>query len=112
MGYRDKMKLLAVSSDKRLKALPNVPTFAAAGMPEFKVQLWQGLLAPAGTDRAVVDKLNKEMNAVLALPDVQQRIVALGGNVVGGSSDDFTNFLHTEIAKWKSVIPASARIKR
>ena len=112
VAYREKVKLLAVSSDKRLEALPNVPTFAEAGMPDFKVQLWQGLLAPAGTDKAIIEKLNHEFNAVLELPDVRKRMVELGGNIVGGTSEKFATFVSDEIAKWKKVIPPDARIKR
>lgn len=112
VAYRDKVKILAVSSDKRLEALPNVPTFAESGMPDFKVQLWQGLLAPAGTDKKIVDKLNTEFNAVLELPDVRKRMIELGGNIVGGTPGEFATFIDAEIAKWKKVIPADARIKR
>lgn len=112
VSYRDKVKILAVSSDKRLEALPNVPTFAEGGMPDFKVQLWQGLLAPAGTDTKIVEKLNKEFNAVLELPDVRKRMVELGGNIVGGTPAEFSDFISGEIAKWKKVIPPAARIKR
>jgi len=110
-AFRDKLKLLAVSSDRRLPALPDVPTFAEAGMPQFKVQLWQGLLAPAGIDDKIVAKLNQEVNAILRLPDVRERIGKLGGNVVGGTPSEFQAFIREEIAKWQDLIPASARLK-
>jgi tripartite-type tricarboxylate transporter receptor subunit TctC len=112
VGYSQKLNLLAVSRDKRMQALPDVPTFAEAGMPNFKVQLWQGLLAPAGTDRTIVDKLNMEFNDVLKMPDVQARLVDLGGDVAGGTPEAFGSFIHAEIARWKEVIPPEARIKR
>lgn len=111
VSFRDKLKILAVSSDKRLPALPDVPTFAESGMPQFKVQLWQGLLAPAHIDEKIVEKLNKEVNAVLQLPDVRERIGKLGGNVVGGTPDQAQAFINEEIGKWRNLIPASARIK-
>jgi tripartite-type tricarboxylate transporter receptor subunit TctC len=110
-AFRDKIKILAVSSDRRLPALPDVPTFAEAGMPQFKVQLWQGLLAPAGIDEKIVAKLNQEVNAILQLPDVQERISKLGGDVVGGTPSKFEAFISDEMARWQSLIPPSARVK-
>ena len=112
IGYAEKVKILAVSRDNRMQALPNVPTFAEAGLPDFKVQLWQGLLAPAGIDKAIVDRLNKEFNAVLQLPEVQTRLSELGGDIVGGTPAQFASFIDSEIARWKAVILAEARIKK
>jgi tripartite-type tricarboxylate transporter receptor subunit TctC len=109
LSFKDKVKILAVSSDKRLASLPNVPTFAEAGLPDYNVQLWQGLLSPAGTDKMIVAKLNRDFNAVLAMPDVRQRLEALGGDIVGGSPDKFAKYVDDEIAKWKRVIPAELR---
>jgi tripartite-type tricarboxylate transporter receptor subunit TctC len=111
ISFRDRLKILAVSSDERLSALPDVPTFAEGGMPQFKVQLWQGVLAPVDTDEAIVDRLNKEVNTVLQLPDVRARIGQLGGNVIGGTPAKFQAFISDEIKKWEDLIPASARIK-
>ena len=112
LPYADKVKLLAVSSDKRLAEMPSVPTFAESGMPDFKMQLWQGVLAPAGIDKAIVDKLNKEFNAVLEDPDVHARLVKIGANIVGGTPKEFADFISAEIAKWKQVIPPENRIQR
>jgi tripartite-type tricarboxylate transporter receptor subunit TctC len=111
MAFRDKIKILAVSSDKRLPALPEVPTFAQAGMPQFKVQLWQGLLAPAGINEKIVVRLNQEVNTILQLPDVRERISKLGGNVVGGTPSQFQAFISEETSKWQNLIPASARVR-
>jgi tripartite-type tricarboxylate transporter receptor subunit TctC len=111
LGHQEKVSILAVSSEKRLPALPNVPTFAESGLPEYKMQLWQGLLAPAGTDKEIVDKINKEFNAVLDLPDVRERISVLGAEIVGGSPDKLAAFIDQEIVKWKRVIPAELRTK-
>jgi len=109
LGYTDKINILAVSSDKRLASLPNVPTFAEAGFPDYKMQLWQGFLAPAGTDRAILDSLNKAINTVLSMPDARERISALGAEIVGGSPADFAKFIHDDIAKWKRIIPPALR---
>lgn len=109
LGFKDKVKVLAVSADERLPALPDVPTFAEAGLPNYSVQLWQGVLAPAATDQKLIDKLNQDFNAVVAMPDVKQRIVELGGNVVGGSPAKLAGFIKSEIAKWKAVVPENLR---
>lgn len=109
IGFQDKVNILAVSSDKRLSALPNIPTFAESGLPDYKMQLWQGLLAPARMDKQVVDKINQEFNAVLDLPEVRERIAAMGAEIVGGSPDKFAEFIDQEITKWKKVIPADLR---
>ena len=110
--FAGKVNILAVSSDKRLQTLPDVPTVAEAGMPNFKMALWEGFLAPAGTDKKIIEKLNTEFNAVFNLPDVRARLATLGGDPVGGTPEHFATFIHDEIAKWKKVIPADIREKR
>jgi tripartite-type tricarboxylate transporter receptor subunit TctC len=109
LGFQEKVNILAVSSDKRLATFPSVPTFAEAGLPDYKMQLWQGLLAPAGTDKQIVGKVNQELNAVLAMADVRERIGKLGAEIVGGTPDSFASFIDNDIAKWKRVIPAELR---
>jgi len=112
VGYRNKIKILAVSSGTRLEVLPNVPTFAEAGMPAFKAEDWNGILAPAGTDRQVVEKLNRELNAVVDLPDVRKRFEKLGAKTLGGTPEQFAILLNEQIATWEKVLPPEARIKR
>jgi len=111
LQYVDKVHILAVSSDQRLPAIADVPTFAEQGFPNFKMQLWQGLLAPAGVDKQIVQKLNAEFNAVLTLPDVRERLATLGGNAVGGTPQAFDAFIRNEIDKWSRVIQPHMRPK-
>jgi tripartite-type tricarboxylate transporter receptor subunit TctC len=99
-----KIKLIALSSAKRNSVLPNVPTVAEA-MPGFLTGSWQGLLAPAGTPKAVVDKLHNEVARIVALPEVQEKLVALGAETANMSSDEFAAWL-------KAEVPAMAKIVR
>ncbi len=100
-----KIKLIAVSSEKRNPVLgANVPTVGET-LPGFLTGSWQGLLAPAGTPRAVVDKLHAEVMRITALPDVRERLTALGADPMAMSPADFGNWLKTEV-------PAMAKIVR
>ena len=97
-----KIKLIALSSAKRHPDLPQVPTVGET-LPGFLTGSWQGLLAPAGTPKPVVDKLHAEVQRILALPDIKERLVALGAEPSAMSTTDF--------AQWfKSEIPAMAKI--
>jgi len=109
LPFKDKVHVLAVSSEKRLPALPDVPTFAESGLPGVKVALWEGVFVPRGTDEKIVQKLNAEFNAVLQIPEVKERIAKLGGEVVGGTPEQLASFLKEEVAKWQRVVPASLR---
>jgi tripartite-type tricarboxylate transporter receptor subunit TctC len=81
-----------------------VPTVSEAGLPGYDVSAWNGIAAPAKTPRSVVDRLNREMNAVLALPEVQQRFLELGIVATGGTPEQLTATLVKDIAKWKDAI--------
>ncbi|MGY6516996.1 tripartite tricarboxylate transporter substrate-binding protein, partial [Vibrio parahaemolyticus] len=82
-----KLRALAVALPSRLPSLPNVPTFAEAGLPDFSGGTWWGLLAPAKTPDAVVARLNREVNAILQMPEVRQRYASLGAVVQGSSPE-------------------------
>ena len=99
-----KIRALAVSSGKRVPAAPDIPTVAEAGVPGFEALSWFGLLAPAKTPKAIVDKLEAETARALKLPDVSDRISALGAQPVGGTSREFAAFIASEIRKWEKVI--------
>lgn len=99
-----KIKLIALSSAKHNSVLPNVPTVAET-MPGFLTGSWQGLLAPAGTPKAIVDKLHAEVTRIVALPDVQEKLVSLGAEPAQMSSAEFGNWL-------KAEVPAMAKIVR
>lgn len=99
-----KIKLIALSSAKRNGVLPNVPTVAES-LPGFLTGSWQGLLAPAGTPKAVIEKLNQEVSRIVALPDVQEKLVALGAEPSQMGADEFGTWL-------KAEVPAMAKIVR
>ncbi len=106
-----KVRALAVSSAKRAAALPDLPTVAeAASLPGYEASTWQGLLFPRATPAAIVQRMNGEVQAVLAQPDVRTRLSDLGYEAVGTSSAQFAAFIRTELSKWAKVIK-SAGIK-
>lgn len=102
-----KLRPIAVASPKRLSELPDVPTMAEAGLPDFHVLSWNGLAAPANTPRAIIDKLNKEVNRILNMPDVQKQLQALGADPVGGTPEEFANYVNAETKKWAAVVKAA-----
>jgi tripartite-type tricarboxylate transporter receptor subunit TctC len=102
------VKLLAVSSAKRAGGAPNIPTVAEAiNDPHFDLTLWQGFFAPAGTPKPVVDRLNAEINKILASPDMQEKLKAAGADVRIGSPEQFAAFAKTEGEKYAQIIKDS-----
>src|SRR5690606_10297406 len=99
-----RLRPIAVASAKRLPDLPNVPTMKEAGLPDFHVLSWNGLAAPAGTPPAIIDKLNKEINRILLLPEVRKQLESLGAQPGGGTPQDFGAFVSAEIKKWGEVV--------
>ncbi|MEJ7685704.1 MAG: tripartite tricarboxylate transporter substrate binding protein [Variovorax sp.] len=97
-------KVLGVTSSSRLANMPGAPTLAEAGVPGFEMQSWQGVFAPAGTPKPIVDRLGREIVAVIALPDVQEKLRKLGVEPDGRASEAFVAFQRAEIAKWGKVI--------
>jgi tripartite-type tricarboxylate transporter receptor subunit TctC len=102
-----RLHAIAVAAPKRLPDLPNVPTMAEAGLPNFNVLSWNGLAAPANTPKPIVDKLNAEVNRILAMPDVRKQLQAVGAYPVGGTSEAFTKFVDSEIRQWASVVKSA-----
>ena len=98
------LRALAVSPLTRFAGLPDVPTVAESGVPGYDVSSWNGIGAPARTPRAIVDRLNKEINAALAAPELKQRFRDLGVETWGGTPEAFVKHLAAEIAKWRGVI--------
>jgi tripartite-type tricarboxylate transporter receptor subunit TctC len=99
-----KLRGLAVTTAKRVNLIPDVPTVSESGLPGFEVVGWFGIFAPAGTPGPVVAKLNKEINAALRTPDIQQRFASQGLIPGGGTPEDLSRFLRAEIAKWGALI--------
>jgi tripartite-type tricarboxylate transporter receptor subunit TctC len=99
-----KLKALAVTSNKRAAALPDVPTIAEAGVPNLEVYSWQAVAAPKGLPADIKARLATELVASVNAPDVKARFDEIGFDVVGNTGAEFTEFLSAEIARWKSVI--------
>jgi tripartite-type tricarboxylate transporter receptor subunit TctC len=106
-----KIRALAVTTKKRSSALPDVPTLAEAGITGQESETMQGVFVPKGTPKAVVDLLQKEIAAIVTMPDVKEKMTPLGFEPEGSSSADFAAYVKDEIAKWKKVI-AEAHIKQ
>jgi len=100
-------KVLAAISPARLPIAPDAPTMTELGFPKIADSIWYGLMAPAGTPRTIVMKLNAESNRILALADVKERLGGAGIDTAGGSPEDFAKFIRDEMAKWGPVVKAS-----
>lgn len=102
------LRALAVASRQRLPALPDVPTFDEAGVPKMYASAWYGIVAPAGTPADVVQRLNKEVNAVTSTPEVKQRMESMGALVPAGQSpEEFSTFIQSEIARYAEIVKIS-----
>lgn len=99
-----RLRALAISSAARSRLLPDVPTFKELGYPQIEEYTWVGFFAPAGTPPEVVQKLNDALNRVLQRPDVRERLEALTFEPIGGSPQQFTDYVRAEVAKWAVVV--------
>jgi len=98
------LKALAVTSEKRFAGLPDVPTVAESGVVGYQASSWNGIAAPAKTPRPVIERLNREVNAAVAAPEVRKRLGELGVEARAGTPEALRELLVSEIAKWKAVI--------
>jgi tripartite-type tricarboxylate transporter receptor subunit TctC len=98
------IRLLGIAGLSRTPVMPEAPTIAESGVPGYDVPVWFGLFAPAGTDPAIVDEINKATNAALAMPDVKEAFAKLGFEPGGGSADVLAKKVETEIEKWKALV--------
>ena len=105
-----KLRVLAVTSKARAPVLPGSPTMVEAGIPDFEVVLWTSLFAPAGTPRALVERLQQQVAAILRLPDVAERMAGLGIEPVGSTPAQLGAVLRADVEKWTAVAK-SANIK-
>jgi tripartite-type tricarboxylate transporter receptor subunit TctC len=105
-----KLKALGTGGTKRSPVLPDVPTVAEAGVPTYEAVNWWGIVAPAGTPQPILDKLHKELTAVLSSPEAQKQFENEGASVVQMSPAEFGSFMAKELAKWERVVK-EAKIK-
>jgi tripartite-type tricarboxylate transporter receptor subunit TctC len=99
-----RLKALAVSSPKRSSSAPEVPTISESGVPGYEFISWNGVHVPAATPRAIAGKLNTELLRTIALPDVKEKMFGLGMDVAGGTPEEFSALVKSDIAKWARVI--------
>jgi tripartite-type tricarboxylate transporter receptor subunit TctC len=105
-----RLRALAVTSLQRSRAAPDIPTMAEAALPGFENAAWHGLLAPAGTPPAVIDRLHAEVTRVLRLPEIIERMSTQGVDVIGGTPAELAAFIRQDIAKYGKLVK-SAGIK-
>ncbi len=106
----DKIRPLAITSKKRSPLLPNVPSFAELGYSKVEVLNWQGLIAPKGTPKAIIDKLNAAANEALKDPQLRELMLSQGNEIGGGTPAEFASLIKAESTKWSAVVK-TANIK-
>jgi tripartite-type tricarboxylate transporter receptor subunit TctC len=99
-----RLRALAQTSATRSTVAPDLPTVAEAGVPGYELTVWFGLVAPAGTPREVVMKLNAEVLRILAMPDVRERFLAQGVEPLGSTPEEFRDHIRAQMAKWGKVV--------
>ncbi|MBC7781980.1 MAG: tripartite tricarboxylate transporter substrate binding protein [Proteobacteria bacterium] len=102
-----KLKAIAVTSAKRALVMPALPTMAEAGIAGYEVTSWNGVLAPAGTPGEIVARLNAAFNSIVAAPNVQKRMLEYGFEPTGGTPEQFSELIRSELAKWGPVVKAA-----
>lgn len=103
----NRLRAVAATTTRRMPALPNLPTIAESGLPEYEITSWQGVWAPAGVAPDIVTKLNREIARIIRLPDVHERITSEGAVPVASSPTEFSGFVQRELVKWAKVVKAS-----
>ena len=106
-----RLRGLAVTTAKRSAVVPDLPTIAESGVPGYDTSTWYAVVVPAGTPGALISRLHADMTQVLQLPDVRERLMAVGADLVGSTPDYLADFIKTELAKWHRLVKFSeARI--
>jgi len=107
-----KLRALAIGSSARLEATPDIPTIAEAGVPGYEASQWYGVLVPAGTPRAIVDRLNRDLVRIVQAPDLKAQLLKQVTTTYGSTPEEFAAYLKDEIAKWDKVVRFSgARVE-
>ena len=102
-----KLRAIAIGSRERDPQFPNVPTMAEVGFPDIEAVTWVGMFAPAGTPRAIVERLNREINRIIQEPDIRGKLMQQGIVPVGGTPEDFGAYISAEIRRWTAVARAN-----
>jgi tripartite-type tricarboxylate transporter receptor subunit TctC len=102
-----KLRAIAVTSAARARALPDLPTMREAGIADYDVTSWNGVLAPAATPREIINRLNADFNRIITAPDMQARMLEFGFEAMGGPPERFSTLIKEELAKWAPVIKAA-----
>jgi len=95
---------IAISGSKRLVSLPEVPTFAEGGLPGYEIKSWQGILAPAGTPKAIIDRLSQEITRVLNTPEMTEQLLAMGADPLPGGPPQFAALIKTDLARYAKLV--------
>ncbi len=107
-----KIRALAVTGQKRSLAAPSVPTFAEAGLPGYDASTWNGIMVPAGTPRAIIERLHSDSVKILRAPGNQERLATDGSIAIASTPEEFASFINAEHAKWSKVVrDANIRIE-
>ena len=102
--HAGQLRALAVASAQRQALLPNVPTIEESGVPDFEVNSWYGVCAPAGVPAPLLDRLNADVHEALRVPQVEKRLTELGMPPAPTTREEFDQFMRAEIARWAQVI--------
>ncbi len=102
-----RLRALGTTGEKRIPSLPDLPTIAEAGVPGFETGVWAGVLAPAGTPKAIIVKLHGELTRILQLPEVKERLSAIDFEPVGNTPQEFDTSIQKEVVKWAKVVKES-----
>jgi tripartite-type tricarboxylate transporter receptor subunit TctC len=102
-----RMKMLAVTTSRRMSLFPDVPTLAESGMPGFEVGAWQGIMVRSGTAKPIIDRLNAEVMKALQNPEVRSKLAAQGAEPLGSSPSEYGVYVKKELARWAGVVKAS-----
>jgi len=102
-----RLQLLASTGPKRFPSTPDVPTLAESGLKDFEATSWIGLLAPAGTPPAIINRYNEEMVRILNSPEIQKRLHEMEFEIIAGSPQQFSDWIRTEIVRWGKIVKAT-----
>lgn len=102
-----KLRALAITSEKRSPAFPELPTVAESGVPGFEARQWYGVVAPAGTPREIVARLSGEIAKIVQTPELRKHFLTEGSEPIGSKPEEFGKYIQAEIAKWAKVVKAS-----